>query len=380
MRALQIAKFYPPVRGGIETVAYELTEGMNRFGLRTDVLCANVGQQTLHERAPAGYDIVRAGCLGQWLSTSVSPALIQQTRRLAGRYDVLHVHMPNPMAALAVWAAKPRVPIVVHWHSDVVRQRAARCLYRPLQSWLIDRAQAVIATTQAYAEASHCLRRCVSKVEVIPIGISDLRSRVRADQVAAIRARYPGKRIVLALGRMTYYKGFDVLIRAARQLPHDTQVLIVGAGQLYEACQRQIREQEVGDKVQMLGLLPPNDLLHHHAAADAFCLPSTARSEAFGVAMLEAMAMGKPVVSSRIEGSGVTWVNLDGVTGLTVPVGDCAALAQALRRVLDNPELASKLGAAGRRRFVEHFTADAAAQRVARLYRELGHRRHQGAA
>lgn len=378
MRVLQVTKFFPPVRGGIETASYELTEGINRIGIRADVLCANESPATIHERSPMGYDIVRAGRWFQWMSTSISPALISEAASLAKRYDIVHVHMPDPMAAYALWKVRPKVPIVVHWHSDVVRQRFGKRLYEPLQSWLVRRADALIATTQIYSESSDSLRPWADKVHAIPIGISDPLPRSHPDRVAAVRARYPGKKIVLAVGRTIYYKGFDVLIRAARHLPEDTQVLIGGFGQLFEQCSRQIRELGLGNRVQMLGLLSDQDLIDHHAAADVFCLPSTARSEAFGIAMLEAMAMGKPVVSADIQGSGVSWVNRDGVTGLTVPVGEAEPLAQALGRLLADPVLAARLGSAARRRYLEAFTADDVARQVADLYAVLVSRRPRG--
>ena len=158
MKALQISKFYPPVMGGIESVAFELTEGLNRRGVETDVLCAHTGPSTLRERSPTGYRIVRAGSLGKLLSTSMSLAMLREARRMCDAYDVIHVQMPDPMAALALWFARPRARIVLHWQSDVINQRRALKLYEPLQTWLLRRADAIIATTPQYAEASPSLR------------------------------------------------------------------------------------------------------------------------------------------------------------------------------------------------------------------------------
>lgn len=371
MKILQLSKFYPPVRGGIETTTYELTEGINRQGHRADVLCANDAAVTIRERAPAGYAITRVASLGRLLSMSIAPRLVSEVRAQAGRYDLLHVHMPDPLAALAVWLVRPRARIVLHWHSDVVRQRLSRRLYEPLQQWLLERADAVIATTPIYADSSAVLQRHASKVHVIPIGISDPLPAVHAERVAALRASYPGRRIVLGLGRMTYYKGFDVLIRAAHLLPEDVQVLIGGTGALFNPCRAQIDALGLQDKVQLLGPLSEADLLDHYAAADVFCLPSTARSEAFGVAMLEAMAMSKPIVSTDIEGSGVPWINQSGVTGLTVPVGQPGPLAHALKRLLDDRELARSYGAAARQRYEQGFHVDEMARNVVALYRRV---------
>ena len=99
MNILQFTKFYAPVTGGIETVVLELTQGLSRLGVKVDVLCAGTERRTRHDRTAEGGTITRAGSLGTFLSTSVSPALVTQARRMAAGYDVIHVHMPDPMAA-----------------------------------------------------------------------------------------------------------------------------------------------------------------------------------------------------------------------------------------------------------------------------------------
>jgi glycosyltransferase involved in cell wall biosynthesis len=157
MKVLHISKYYPPVLGGIESVTWELVQGLNRQGTATDVLCANQRPRTVHEQS-GDHGVTRAASMGTWLSTSMAPALLLELRRLLARRDLIHVHMPDPMAALAVWACRPQVPVVVHWHSDVIRQRMALRLYEPLQTWLLARADAVIATSPPYAESSPPLR------------------------------------------------------------------------------------------------------------------------------------------------------------------------------------------------------------------------------
>jgi rhamnosyl/mannosyltransferase len=227
MRVLQLSKFYPPIFGGIETVTWELTEGLNAAGVRTDVLCANQAPTTQREHTPAGYDIVRAGSWGQWLSTSMAPSLLRELLGCRGDYDIIHVHMPDPLAAAAIYLTRPRSRVVVHWHSDVIRQRRALALYQPLQDWLLARADAVIATSRAYARASGPLQPWLGKVSVVPIGMSDNRPLACVQRASDVRRPLRGRHLVFALGRMTYYKGFDVRIDAARQLPDDCAVIIV---------------------------------------------------------------------------------------------------------------------------------------------------------
>jgi glycosyltransferase involved in cell wall biosynthesis len=370
-KVLQISKFYPPVMGGIESAAWELTEGLNAAGLHTDVLCSHQQPATVTERFAAGYDVVRAGSLGMLMSTSMAPAMLPHVRRMASGCDVIHVHMPDPMAALAVWATRPSAALVVHWHSDVIRQRKALKLYEPLQHWLLARASAIVATSQAYADASEPLRRWREKVAVIPIGISDNRAQAQSETVHAIRQRYRGRRIVFSLGRMTYYKGFDVLIDAAQALPDDCVVLIGGDGDLLEHYRAIVRERGLSGKVHLLGHVLDHELVSHFEACDVFCLPSTARAEAYGVAILEAMVTAKPIVATDITGSGVPWVNVDGVTGLNVPVRQPQLLADALTRLLGDAALRARLGAAARERYLRHFSAEVMTRRTIELYEAL---------
>jgi rhamnosyl/mannosyltransferase len=369
---LQFGKYHPPVPGGIETVALELTRGLNRAGIATDVLCAGLSRRTVVERADTGYRIVRAGSWGRLLSTAVSPAMVAALREVRDEYDLIHLHMPDPMAALALMAVRPASRLVLHWHSDVVRQRAAMHAYRPLQDRLLERADAIVATSLAYAESSDALRRWRDKVTVIPIGVSDSHAAAPEERVQAIRARYAGRRIVFALGRMTHYKGFTVLARAASMLPDDCVVLIGGDGIEFDALRRFVAQERLGDRVHVLGHIGGDALPAHYAACDVFCLPSTLRAEAFGVSIVEALLMGKPVVATDIPGSGVPWVNLHGVTGLNAPAGDPAALADALATLTGDPQLRRRLGAAARRRYLDEFGVDRMIDRTLRLYESLG--------
>jgi len=371
VKVLQISKFYPPVMGGIESVAWELTEGLNRAGVRADVLCSNQMRHTTQEYTASGYTVVRAASMGLMLSTSMAPAMVRVLQRISAGYNLMHVHMPDPMAAFAIWASRPRAKLVVHWHSDVIRQRKALKLYEPLQRWLLARADAIVATSQPYADASAVLRAWRGKIEVIPIGISDNHTLACSIKAAAVRQRFRGRRIVFALGRMTYYKGFDVLIEAAAALPDDCAVLIGGEGEMLDHYRSMVAQRGLAGKVHLLGHINDDDLPSHFEACDVFCMPSTLRAEAYGVAMVEAMVMGKPIVATDIAGSGVPWVNVDGRTGFNVPVGQAKPLADALLGILTDADLRQRLGSASRQRYLDDFHVTAMTERTLNLYRRL---------
>lgn len=357
--------------GGIEAVAFELTEGLNRRGILADVLCANTARETVFEKSDGNYNIVRAGSFGVILSTSMSPALVLQARRMCANYDVIHVQMPDPMAVLALWFARPRAKIVLHWQSDVVNQRRALKFYEPLQRWILKRADAIVATTPPYVEASQALQAWKSKVEVIPLGITPLDSQGASAKAAEIRQRYGDRKIVFSLGRMTYYKGFDVLIDAARSLADDAVIVVGGGGDLLKSYRDRVVAEDLGDKIDFIGRIPDSDIAGYFEAASVFCLTSIIRAEAYGVVLLEAMAMGKPIVTTDIPGSGVPWVNQHMVTGINVPVGDGRATADALNHVLTDDALAEQFGQAGKHRFETEFTAATMVDRTVALYERL---------
>lgn len=370
MRVLQLSKFYPPVHGGIESVVFELTEGMNALGLHADVLCAHTARRTIVEQAKAGYRITRASSWGKLLSTSMSPAMLTEVGRQAPDYQVIHIHLPDPLTNLALWYHKPNAKIVVHWHSDVVNQRMALKLYEPLQTWLLDRADAIVTTSAAYATSSPWLRDVQHKVHVIPIGIRDL-APADPGVLQRIRSEYAGRRVVFSLGRMTRYKAFDLLIEAASRLPEDVLVVVGGSGELLEEHRHAVIAAGLETRVRFVGRLTSEEIQAYYQTAAVFCLPSAVRAEAFGVVLLEAMAAKLPVVAVDIDGSGVPWVNQHGVTGLNVPARDSEALALALTQLLEDRAMATTMADAGRARYETRFRARTMVDRTVELYRSL---------
>lgn len=370
MKTLQLTKFYPPVRGGIETVSYELTTGLNACGVETDVLCANLSRRTVREQGPHQEHIVRAGSLGRFLSTSISPALIWELFKRRSNYDIIHVQLPDPMACLALWLTRPKSKIILHWQSDVVNQRLTLKLFQPLQKWVLKRADIISTSSAAYAEHSPWLKPFSKKITPLPLGIQEP-ATAPLTQTEAIRAKYPNRKIVFALGRMTYYKGFNILIDCAARLNDDVIVLVGGGGELLETYRKEVRERGIERRISFLGPLSEDDARAHMAGCDVFCLPSIVRAEAFGVVLIEAMAAERPVIATNIPGSGVPWVNQHGVTGINVPVSDPIALAEAINTLMADEELRKRLGAGGRRRFETQFLATHMVDRAIKLYRQM---------
>ncbi len=325
----------------------------------------------MRETVPGGV-VMRAGYFGAFLSLPLSPGLFVQLAKTIADYDVISLHHPDPTATLALFLARPSpgVKVVVHWHSDIVRQKAMLPLFLPLQRWLLRRAAAVIVSTPAYARSKH-LAACRDKVAVVPIGIEadELHARAAATDAAEVRARYPGRFLVFAMGRLVYYKGFEYLVEAAVHLHESVNILIGGDGPCRRALQRRIEKLGLSEKVFLLGSLSEREVAGHYRACDAFCLSSTLPSEAFGIVQIEAMSFAKPVVATIVPGSGVSWVNADRLSGFNVAPRDPRALARALNVLVCNPALARRLGEYGRRRFEELFTRARMCERLQRIYR-----------
>ena len=374
MRVLHLGKYFPPYTGGVETVTYELAQGMTRRGATSDVLCFNPGGPRLAEQWE-GYTVTRAATPLVAASTPLSPDFVRLLARCASRYDILHVHCPNPMAALALRLVRPKAKVVLHWHSDVIRQKRFNQVYRLLLgNWLAGRADAVAGATPAHVEASEYAETFKGKSHVIPFCLDAAPfapERVAQAALERLRARFPGKKALFALGRLISYKGFDVLLEAARRLPDDWVVLIGGTGPLERELRGMIERLGLAGKVELLGRIPQEEMSAHYLFCRVFCLPSVTRAEMYGMVQLEAMASGRPVVSTRIEGSGVPWVNRHGVTGLIVPPGDPAALACAVLEIDADEERYRTMSENGLLAARERFAPQIMLDGVEEMYREL---------
>ena len=381
MRILHIGKFFPPVTGGIESFLGDLLPALERGGVTTAALVHDeIGQK----QGPSRYgktDIFRVPCHGTLLYAPISPSFpfaLKKTIQVF-RPDILHFHVPNTSAFWALPLSTTKtLPWVVHWHADVVpsaidrRMALAYQLYRPIEKLFLRRARSIIATSQSYLNTSSALSDFKDKCHIVPLGLDPDRLKKPDDarlQWADTVWRQPEKRI-LVIGRLTYYKGHDVLLDAATAMP-DSRILIVGNGEREAGLQRRILSLGLSDNVSLLGFLPESDLHALISTCDCLCLPSVERTEAFGMVLLEAMRCGKPVVASDIHGSGIGWVVEDGVTGFLVPPGDPAQLAGSLRMIIDRPELKSQMGRSALERFQEVFQIDHIAREIILLYHQI---------
>ena len=367
MRVVHLYKDYPPVVGGIENHLRLLAEGQAKRGLEVTVLVTATDRRTTVRRE-RGVRVIRAARLARLRSTPLSPALVARLRSLEA--DVIHLQFPYPFAEVAHLAVGRSRALVVSYQSDIVRQRLLGWLYRPLMRRLLHRADRVLASSRAYATGSEVLAGYGAKTSVVPLGVEvDRFAAPDRREVEDIRRRFPGPR-VLFVGRLRYYKGVEVLIAAFERLRAGglpATLLIVGSGPRSARCRRLAKDTAVAGDIHFLGEVADDELPAIHAAAEVFVLPSCRRSEAYGLALAEAMAAGTAVVSTEL-GTGTSWVNLDGETGLVVPPRDPAALAAALGRLLSDPEMRRAMGSRARRRARRELDAEGMVERVIGIY------------
>jgi rhamnosyl/mannosyltransferase len=350
---------FPPVPGGIEKHIDLIRKSLP--DVHTDVLVCARSRTSSWARQGTGIEVKVAELGPRVWSVPIAPSLPLRLRKMSA--DVVHLHMPNPLGELAVLADRSR-PLVCSYHADVVRQARVAPVYRKLVQACLQRAETVIVGSRRLADTSPFLGRHAERAEVVPYFIdTDAISREHASEreLASLRARY-GPPIVLAVARLVYYKGLDVLIEAAHGL--EASVVIVGTGPLAERLRQLARATS---NVHFAGEVSERELLNYLAAADCFVLPSTSRAESFGISVLEAQAMSLPAVVTDV-GTGTVEAISPGQTGLVVRPRDANALREAIAEILSDDQRREMMGVNARKRVVARHSAPRGAQRLHDIY------------
>ncbi|EPD46127.1 MULTISPECIES: glycosyltransferase [Delftia] len=376
LRILHVGKFFPPYRGGMEVFLADLIHEQRRQGVDAHALVhgdPEPDDPAWLERVPVQFNLVYAP-----MAMGFRRALGRAIERI--QPDVLHLHLPNNSAlwALTLPIAR-RVPWVIHWHSDVVVSSIkwsvalAYMLYRPFEQALLERAQQVFATSPPYLEASNALRNWRDKCEIVPLGLN-LRTIPEPAVLAAGLGWRPQTRLkLLSIGRLTYYKGFETLVRAISAMP-GVELLIVGEGELRAPLQDLIAHCTPEGKpasVRLVGAVSDEEKHALLAKCDIFCLASRERTEAFGIVLLEAMLHQRPCIVTDLPGSGMPWVVAQARCGLHVPFEDIDAWRSVIARLQHDGSLRERLGQAGPRALQRHFGIAACELAVARHYRAM---------
>ncbi|MGA3136308.1 MAG: glycosyltransferase [Terracidiphilus sp.] len=372
---LHVNKLYAPWIGGVEMVVQNIAEGLQAFpDVHCEVLVCRDRGASITEYVN-GVRVTRVASLGTAMSMPVSPSFPFRLAKMASQFDIVHVHTPFPLAFFCDWDTVKAngTRLVVHYHSDIIRrlQRTIVSSLWGLESRFLKSADRIVVTSEGLLNSSRTLATFRDKCRVIPL-FMDLRTveTPSEQEKSSARRRYgvtDSDHVVLFAGRLVYYKGVEYFIDAVREL--DVQVLIAGEGPLRQTLQKRLESLGLQHRVKLLGRVSDAELSSLYSLADLFVLPSTQPSEAFGLVQLEAMAHGLPVVNTNLP-SGVPSVSQHGVTGMTVPPGDSAALRDAISTILSDESLRNLFASNARER-IQLFSSSVVLRQIRSLYEEL---------
>ncbi|MDE5770398.1 MAG: glycosyltransferase [Ruminococcus sp.] len=369
IRVLEVNKAYFPHTGGIETLVKQYSEELGKYkNIEVRTLVCRDGRGKTYSENINGVKLTRAGSLGTYFSCPLSVSFLRLFRKMSKKADIVHIHVPFPLADLALLLSGYKGKVIVSWHSDIVKQKKLLMLYKPLLKYLLNRADCILVATEGHINGSEFLPEYRYKCKILPYGLN-IEEYLNIERVPFLKekATNPDCIKIFFTGRLVYYKGVDILIKAFRKVNYNCELFIVGTGVLERELKEKVREYNISDRVHFLGFLPEEQLKQAYADCDIFILPSVERSEAFGIVQLEAMIYGKPVINTRLP-SGVSYVSIHGKTGLTVQPKNYRQLAEAIELLCRNKNIRKQLGESARERVMTKFNEETI---IKRLYRIL---------
>lgn len=374
MKILQLSNYYYPQIGGIEQVAQDCSDAL-RKDHEVKVFCFNLEKGDKTDSID-GIEVVRAGCFAKISSQSLSFSYYKLLKRMMAEFkpDAVIFHYPNPFAArylLKILKKYPNVKLILYWHLDITKQKILGKFFGKQTRRLLTKADKILSTSPNYIEGSKFLRAFRSKCEVVSCCVNNRHLDLDDSILAAaeeIRKENEGKTICLAIGRHVPYKGTEYLIKASRLLDDRFQIFIAGEGELTPSLKRLAKED---NKIVFLGKIDHKSLRAYLLACDIFCFPSVTKNEAFGIALAEAMCYEKPALTFTIQGSGVNYVSLDGVTGIEVENANVEQYANAMVKLSEDVEYRLKLGRAAKERVNRFFTQEIFDKKIRQVLSDL---------
>ena len=336
MKILQINKLYHPVIGGIETIVKVIAEGLNnQNNLEIEILaCQKKSKRQIEEIN--NIKVFKAASWGKVLGMPLSCDFFRLFFKIKKDYNLFILHYPFPLAAI-ISLFIPKEKLIIIYHSDIVRQKLGRLLFSPFINSSLNKAKKIIVSGHNIIESSPALKKRANKCQVVPFGLNFSFTESDYLKAEAIKNNYSKQPILLSIGRLVYYKGFEYAIKAMTDI--EAKLLIIGQGPEEKKLRTLINTLNLQNKVF---IIPPQPkLAPYFLACDLFIFPSCARSEAFGLVQLEALAAGKPIINTRLQ-TAVEEVSRHQETGLTVEIKNSSALAGAIKQLLNNDELRKK--------------------------------------
>lgn len=367
MRVLHFYRTYlPETQGGAEEAIHQICLATKKLGVENRVLSlARVSQKTEIQREEAF--VVQVPLQMEPASCSMGVETFREYREQARWADVIQVHYPWPFADLVHVVSGVQKPVVVTYHSDIIRQNLLEKLYSPLRALFFRKVNRFVATSPNYLESSKLLQGLSERSDVIPLGLDPASYSPPSAEACDHVVSHYGEGFFLFVGVLRYYKGLRFLVDAAAQtgLP----VVIAGHGPEQQALRDQARASGA-KSIKFTGFVSDDVKQALMANAKAVVFPSCERSEAFGVTLLEGQMHGLPLITCDI-GTGTSYVNRHGETGIVIPACDSKALAEAMQEIEQSPVRAREMGLAGRERFNSLFSGDQVGERYLGVYRQV---------
>ena len=356
MKILHIGKYYHPFKGGMETVVKDICDGLAEDGHEVEVLCSNTSLFSQTDMV-GKVKVTRLGRIANLFGQCINPTLVFQLLKKVKEADLIHVHSPNPLAELICLLIPKEKPVVVTYHSDVVRQKLLVPFYAPILKRFLNRVRKVFVATQNHIDHSQFLPHYKAKCEIIPFGIKDEKFECTHEIIeATAKVRQDHGPYILFVGRLVGYKGIDVLINSAQNF--DYKIVIVGQGPEENNLKKLTHKLGLEKQITFLGHVDSKEeFLGLYHGCEFLVLPSVTVNENFGVVQIEAMACSKAVITTNLK-SGVPAVGKKNETCLIVEPGSIEQLSKNISLLMENSELKEKFGREGRKRFEKYYTFD----------------------
>lgn len=373
MKITQLFKIYwPDNGGGIATVMESIAKAFT--GCRQEiVVCQNSRHKKSSDDTYNGIKVHRSSQLFDFASTPFSIDFLREVKKRTRHSDIVIYHFPYPMIDLAVLLGLCSGKLVVWWHCDYEKYKALAPLYRPLVRHTLKKADLILVSSKGNIIHSKDLKPFQKKCRVIPFCVSE-ECLKRGREYAGRPAEKKETVNILFIGRMVWYKGCDILLKAFAGMKNkNCRLVLVGGGPL-ENEWKELADQLKLENVEFTGMVSEEEKMLRIEECDFLVLPSTSKAEAFAIVQIEAMAFGKPVINTKLP-SGVPYVSIDGVTGRTVSPGSIEELTTAMDELAGDEELRKKLGANALERVEKEYTCEVMRKRYKKVFRELNENR-----
>ena len=365
IKILHLGKFYPPDYGGIESVTKSIIDDSSKE-VEHKIICFSKNRK---KYIKDNKNITRCNVLFNINNQPISLKYFFKSIVEFRKVDIIHVHCPNILAYAALLFCFSK-KIVIHWHSDILNKGILYKVIKPLENCILKKSNRIIVTSSEYFDYSKPLKRFSDKVSVIPLGIKDVITRKSSMDNSLCFDKFDNKEIILSIGRLVEYKGYELLINASKYFSDNIITIIIGTGPERNNILSLIKKNNIKN-VHLIENVNDNQKNELYRRSKIFCLSSVNRREAFGVVLLEALSFGKPLIVNKITGSGINWVNKNKCTGLNFNMVDSKKFAYIVNDLMKDTIQLNEYSKNSRHRYNDLFTDKLMNAKIKDLYYQI---------